>query len=350
MKQSDNVDFTKSQNRSHKKQIRRGHRPSSSQKSQPLDSISGLPLYLHQDIQAQYSEQASLIVDGWSASRRTTLRTNTLRATRDEIADELNVAGIRWSPVAWYPEAVILAQGTSHKAVEELEAYQTGKLYLQSLSSMLPPLCLNPRSDADILDMCAAPGSKTSELCALSQDTTTGKCAHITACELSHPRAKRLRHNLSKLGCTTVTVMQTDSRHLDEFFSFDQILLDAPCTGSGTLRAYDAHAARATTPELARRVEKSQRALMNKALDLLKPGGELIYATCSVREQENEDIVSWALKQRPDCSLGPLHLGPAYHTGPSALPELDTRIPGTILIYPTEFFEGFFVAKLTKKQ
>ena len=101
---------------------------------------------------------------------------------------------------------------------------------------MTPPLALGPRAGADALDMCAAPGGKTSQMAALEPE------AHITACELSAPRAEKLTYNLQKLGAHNVQVMKTDARRLDEFFSFDQILLDAPCTGTGTVRAGDQRA------------------------------------------------------------------------------------------------------------
>ena len=111
-----------------------------------------------------------------------------------------------------------------------MDIYKNGKIYLQSLSSMLPPIVLNPMPKNDILDMTAAPGGKTTQIAALSNNE-----ANITACEINKIRAERLRYNLDKQGASSVFVMLEDARNIDNFFSFDQILLDSPCSGSGTI-------------------------------------------------------------------------------------------------------------------
>lgn len=207
---------------------------------------------------------------------------------------------------------------------------------------MLPPLALAPRAGADILDMCAAPGGKTSQIAAL-----TGGAAHLTACEMSVPRAERLEHNLAKLGCRNVQVMRTDARRLDEFFSFDQILLDAPCTGSGTVRAGDPRAAERITPKLLDRVTRSQRALLDRALSALKPGGSLVYSTCSVLPAENEDQVERALRRHRDCEVKPIALAGADE-GELGLPLLPGRVAGALTVCPTRAFEGFFMVRIEK--
>ena len=101
---------------------------------------------------------------------------------------------------------------------------------MQSLSSMLPPVILEPKEGKDILDMAAAPGGKTTQMAAL-----TNNKAHITACEMNNIRIEKLKYNLEKQGASCVYVMNKDSRQIDDFFSFDQILLDSPCSGSGTI-------------------------------------------------------------------------------------------------------------------
>ena len=105
---------------------------------------------------------------------------------------------------------------------------------MQSLSSMLPPIILNPKLKADILDMAAEPGGKTTQIAALSNNL-----ANIKACELNKIRLERLKYNIQKQGATNVYVMEKDARLLDDFFCFDQILLDAPCSGSGTLSIFN---------------------------------------------------------------------------------------------------------------
>lgn len=294
-----------------------------------------------------------------AAARPVTLRANTLVATATEVADALSRAGIPFERVPWYEDAFMLGDGVRERAVWELPLYQAGGVYLQSLSSMLPPLVLAPRPGADVLDMCAAPGGKTSQMAALA-----GGRAHLTACELHAPRAEKLAYNLEKLGARNVNIMRMDARRLDEFFSFDQILLDAPCTGTGTLRAGDDRAARRMTPALLAKVTRSQHALLDRALTVLKPGGTLVYSTCSILPQENEEQVRAALKRHRDCELIPLAARGAEEEGAAplpptaqtvvdtveegAIPTIPATLPGTLAVAPARRFEGFYLAALHK--
>lgn len=308
------------------------------------------------------------ILTGFERARNrvVTLRANTLKTDADTVAAALDHAGIAYERVPWYADAFVITE-ERERAIWELDIYKTGSVYLQSLSSMLPPLILQPQAGKDILDMCAAPGGKTSQIAAL-----THNAAHLTACEMSAPRAEKLAYNLEKLGVANVNVMRTDARRLDEFFSFDQILLDAPCTGTGTLRAGDEKAERRITAQLLAKVTKSQKALLDRALTVLKPGGTLVYSTCSVLCEENEDQVRMGLKRHSDCEIIPLALSEAAtaseddasdddcapkpivlagaDAGTFAIPDLRNTLPGTLTVAPTEYYEGFFVAAIRKKE
>lgn len=308
------------------------------------------------------------ILTGFERARNrvVTLRANTLKTDADTVAAALDHAGIAYERVLWYADAFVITE-ERERAIWELDIYKTGSVYLQSLSSMLPPLILQPQAGKDILDMCAAPGGKTSQIAAL-----THNAAHLTACEMSAPRAEKLAYNLEKLGVANVNVMRTDARRLDEFFSFDQILLDAPCTGTGTFRAGDEKAERRITPQLLAKVTKSQKALLDRALTVLKPGGTLVYSTCSVLCEENEDQVLAGLKRHSDCEIIPLALSEATtaseddasdddctpkpivltgaDTGTFAIPNLGNTMSGTLTVAPTEYYEGFFVAAIRKKE
>ena len=192
--------------------------------------MASIPAFLVQALQAQYGEELTgEILQGYACRRPVTLRVNTLKAAPEEIRARLTQAGLEWEDVAWSPEALILP-GCREEAVQALPMYQQGEIYLQSLSSMLPPLFLRPGAGESILDMAAAPGGKTTQMAALS----AGK-AMITACEKNAIRAQRLQFNLQRQGAGRVSVLVQDARRLDDFFSFDKILLDAPCSGSGTL-------------------------------------------------------------------------------------------------------------------
>lgn len=195
-----------------------------------MDENNLLPEFLIQMLDEQYGKEvAKKIIEGYKCKRPVTLRINTLKTTIDKIKEELKKFKIEYKEVKWSKEALII-ENVSKEKIEELEIYKNGEIYLQSLSSMLPPIILEPQKNSDILDMAAAPGGKTTQIASLTNNE-----AHITACELNAIRAERLKYNIEKQGASSVYVMVKDARKLDDFFSFSQILLDAPCSGSGTL-------------------------------------------------------------------------------------------------------------------
>ena len=210
-----------------------------------------------------------------------------------------------------------------------------GEIYMQSLSSMIPPLVLGAQPEENILDMAAAPGGKTTQIAAL-----TGGRAMITACERNKMRAERLEYNVKKQGANRVTVMNMDARQLDDLFAFDRVLLDAPCSGSGTVT----EGSRGQfSREYLDRTVKMQKTLLDKAIRLLKPGHEMVYSTCSVLREENEDVVAAALKK------GGVELVPIDTGAFEGVPLLPTKLEGVMCVCPDEWYEGFFVAKLRKK-
>lgn len=305
---------------------------------------SALPDFFEPMLVEQYGpDLAARIVAGCDVRRSSTLRANALLSTREEVASALGDAGIGWRSVPWYADAFVL-EGDGARVLRELPLYDQGKVYLQSLSSMLPPLVLGAGPGVDILDMCAAPGGKTTQLAAIG-----GKGVRITACEMHAPRAEKLEHNLRKLGAGNVVVMRTDARRLDEFFRFDRILLDAPCSGSGTLRTRDPKLSSRFTPKLVQKSRKSQQALLDKALTLLKPGGTLVYSTCSVLACENEDIVTAALKKaKKTKKTGVFEVEPVELPDADDLPLLPVSVEGALCVCPTDLYEGFFVAKIKR--
>lgn len=170
-------------------------------------------------------------------------------------------------------------------------------------------------------------------IAALTQNKAT-----ITACELNKIRAERLKYNLQKQGATSTYVMVTDARNLDNFFSFDKILLDAPCSGSGTIDA-NTDFSKTFTQTLIKKSVSSQTALLSKAIKLLKPGKEMVYSTCSILECENEGVISKILS-KAKAEIVPIEL--------EGVPLLPSKIKGTLCIAPTALYEGFFVAKIRK--
>lgn len=284
------------------------------------------------------AELAPKILSGYFAKRKPSLRINPLKGERKATLSELKSEGIELTPSGWYEDGFMI-ENASEPDIQALPAYAEGRIYLQSLSSMLPPVLMKSQIGTDILDMAAAPGSKTTQLAAITKNG-----CRITACEMNHIRAERLRHNVSLLGANCVYVMETDSRRLDSVFSFDSILLDAPCSGSGTLH-FESETSQENpgfTEELIAKCVRSQKALLAKAISLLKSGHEMIYSTCSVLAKENEDVVSWAL------SGGGLEIVPLDNDWLDTLPRLPVRLDGTLCVMPDELYEGFFIAKLKK--
>ena len=279
-------------------------------------------------LEESYGGAAEEIIRGFGAERKSTFRANTLKASDESISRALDGAGIAYERV----NGAFAVSRSDEARVRDLPEYGRGELYMQSLSSMLPPLVLGAQPGENILDMCAAPGGKTSQIAAL-----TGNGALITACEKNAVRAEKLKHNLSLLGAGRVNVLVTDASKLDPIMKFDRILLDAPCTGSGTI-----------TPRFPGKFSEkllsscvaAQRALLSRAALLLKKGGTLVYSTCSLLPRENEEILLSAAR----CGLS---VAPA-----DILPErakiLPPRIKGALLVAPDEYYEGFFIAKMLK--
>lgn len=293
-----------------------------------------IPDFLKNKLLSQYGEELTTkIIEGYQNSRVVSLRINTIKSSKEEITTILNENNISYENISWYDNALIV--NTNEDTLRELDIYKEGKIYLQSLSSQLPPLFLNPKENEMILDMAAAPGGKTTQIAALSNNK-----AMITAIEKNKIRSERLQYNIDKQGAKKVTVLNTDSRNLNEYFIFDKILLDAPCSGSGTIinnnfNNFD--------EDLVNRSIKFQISLLKEAIRHLKVGGELIYSTCSIIKEENELVLESILKEHNNIKIEPLDL-----SNYQDLPTLPTTIEGTLCVCPTTYYEGFFVSKLTK--
>lgn len=299
--------------------------------------MSNIPEFLVEMLNKQYNEKiVSEILQGFNVKRKVTLRVNNLKTNLDIGKNEFDKLGIKYKTVKFYENALII-DNASEKDLQALEMYEKGEIYLQSLSSMLPPIVLNPKPNMDILDMCAAPGGKTTELASISNNE-----AHITACEMNHIRLERLKYNIEKQGATCVYTMEKDARRIDDFFSFDSILLDAPCSGSGTLSVNNINIEKTFTTKLIEKSVSSQVSLLKKALKILKPGREMVYSTCSILSCENEDIVTKIIKEAN------AEIVPIDFCGIEELPILPTKIEGTICVAPNELYEGFFIAKIRK--
>ena len=289
-----------------------------------------IPQFLKEMLVNQYGQETTKKIIKGYVKKVVTIRINTIKTNKQEIIDKLKNAQIEFDEIEYNNNALII-RNKNEEDLRKLDVYENGEIYMQSLSSMLPPIVLEPREKENILDMTAAPGGKTTQMSAMTDNK-----AYITACEKNKIRAERLKYNLQKQGAKMVNVMQEDARKLSDYFSFDKILLDAPCSGSGTENVLNAK----FTEELIERSVKTQEELLKKALKILKPGGEMVYSTCSILKQENEDLLKKFLK-KSKIEIMPINLT-------DEIPMLPTTLKGTVCVCPTEIYEGFFVTKIKK--
>ena len=291
-----------------------------------------IPQFLITMLTEQYGEKITKqILDGYTKQKYVTLRANKIKTRAEDIEEQLIKNNIKFRKIGWYKDAIII-ECAREDEIRKTEMYENGEIYLQSLSSMLPPIILEPEKGENILDMAAAPGGKTTQIASITENK-----AFITACEKNKIRAEKLKYNLQKQGVTCVNIMAEDARKLSDYFSFDKILLDAPCSGSGTANIFDYRFSK----ELVQRSSKTQEELLRKAIKISKYGGEIIYSTCSILKQENEEILKKIIKS------GKVEIVPIKIN--SEIPTLPVGIDGTICVAPTELYEGFFVAKIYKK-
>lgn len=284
---------------------------------------------------------ADRILLAMAGERRTTLRVNSLKYSIRELMQYLNDKGIKYERVNWYSDALIL-KNAREKNVEELDIYEKGYVYLQSLSSMVPPLVLNPLPGEKVLDVTAAPGSKTTQMAAMMENK-----GYILANELDPIRAERLKYNVEKQGADIVEVIQGRGEKLYEAYreQFDKVLLDAPCSGEGRFLINDKRTYSSWSLKEVHRLSRLQRRLMESAAVCLKKGGIMVYSTCTLNQEENEEILWWA-----ESSLG-MKLVDIDMEFPSSQPAASVHgqsISKGLRIIPSKDMEGFFVCSMKK--
>jgi NOL1/NOP2/sun family putative RNA methylase len=235
-------------------------------------------------------DDPSALFDSLLRAPRPSFRINTLKSTGDEVLKRFEKYGIEIRPVPWYPDAFVAESALLGNTLERF----LGKICFQELASMLPPLIIREELGRAhvVLDACAAPGSKTTQLAALM-----GNRAVIVANDVNYSRIRALKFNLNKAGVVNVLITNRD---LLEFppVEFDVALLDTPCSSEGTVRKNQGLLQKWNEKIVSRFAER-QRKLILKAFDLLAPGGVLIYSTCTFAPEENEGVIDWLLQNRP---------------------------------------------------
>ena len=297
-----------------------------------------IPNYLIELLKNEYGQEISgEIIQGYKEKRIETFRVNTLKSNREEIIKYLennNIDYQNWS----IDENVFLINNS--KQIKESNLYKEGHIYFQSLSSMLPIYYLSIKENQDLLDMAASPGSKTSLIASKGNNKI-----NITACEIDKIRMERLKYNMHLLGVENINYLNIDSTKLDDYFRFDNILLDAPCSGSGTLNVYD-NSLNKFSLKLVKNSSILQKKLLAKAINILKKNETMIYSTCSILKEENEEVLKEILKNR-NVELIKISLDDLNKIDDNLI-LLPTTIDGVLCVKPNQYYEGFFIAKLKK--
>lgn len=270
------------------------------------------------------------------------LRVNRLKISRDAFIERWRreqAGEIRPSLIA--PEGVLVEKGgnPAHTSLFE-EGYCT----IQDESSMLVAHALNPKSGMMVLDMCAAPGGKTTHLA----ERMDGE-GRILACEIHAHKLPLIREQAERLGHDIIDVKQADGRMLSKELpsaSFDAILLDAPCSGLGVMRRKP-DIKWSKEAETASSLVRLQKALLDTAAKLLKPGGKLVYSTCTWEPRENAEQIQDFLESHPEFSADESLLDDL----PDLVAEKALTGPGSVQILPHHFgSDGFFISRLKKKE
>ncbi|PVI02780.1 NOL1/NOP2/sun family putative RNA met [Periconia macrospinosa] len=276
------------------------------------------------------------------------IRTNTLRSHRRELAQSLINRGVQLEPVGKWSK-VGLQIFDSQVPLGATPEYLAGHYILQAASSFLPVMALAPQEHERVLDMAAAPGGKTTHIAALMKNTGC-----VFANDASKDRAKGLIGNIHRLGVKNTIVCNYSALEFPKVMGgFDRVLLDAPCSGTGVI-AKDASVKTNKTEQDFMKLPHLQKQLILAAIDSVdhasKTGGYIVYSTCSVTIEENEQVVQYALNKRPNVKL--------VETGLVFGKEGFTRIGGKIFhpsmkltrrYYPHTYnVDGFFVAKFKK--
>ncbi len=275
---------------------------------------------------------------------RRSIRVNTTKITVALVKKRLPQWNI--APIPWCKEGFWIDNPERRDIGNTLE-HHLGYIYVQEAASMIPPLILNPKPGDIVLDLCAAPGSKTTQLAQLMKNTGL-----IVANDYTGIRLQSLGINVQRMGASNVLLTQMYGQQFQNF-QFDKILVDAPCSGTGTIRK-SPKTIRMWNEKTILFFAKQQRQLITTAYQNLKPGGTLVYSTCSLEPEENEGVVTSLLNTFPTAKLKPARLGGLHHS--PAVEEFNGEryhpdIQKCLRLWPQDNdTEGFFVAKIVKTE
>ena len=286
----------------------------------------------------------------FSAPQATGFRINTLRADAADVIASLEADGVHPQAVDGLPDGYWVP-AEERAALLASAAYAEDRIYVQNLASQIPPLVLDPQPGERVLDLCAAPGSKTRQIACLMRNE-----GEIAAVEAVRGRFFKLRANLDAQGTTIVRTFHRDGatvwHHRPEHF--DRVLLDAPCSTEGRFRTDEPETFAYWSERKVKEMARKQKKLLFSAIQSLRPGGTLVYSTCTFAPEENEVALERMLRKFDGrVEAVPVALPPSGRVQPA----LDAwngkpldRAREARRLLPTETMEAFFVAKLVKHE
>jgi len=296
------------------------------------------------------SKQILQFLEASEVDRPLTIRTNTLKTRRKDLAQALINRGVNLDPVGpWSKVGLVIYQ--SQVPIGATPEYLSGHYVIQGASSMLPVIALAPKSDERVLDMCAAPGMKTSYIAQLMKNTGT-----LIANDANPERCKAIVGNLHRAGVNNAVICSMDGRKIPQSYKshFDRVLVDAPCSGTGVI-SKDPSVKSSKDLNQIQRCFTMQRALLLAAIDSCsvqsKTGGYIVYSTCSVLTEENEAVVDYALKHR-HVAIVPIS---GLDIGEEGFTKFKSNRFHPSMKHAKRFYphlhnmDGFFVCKLQKK-
>lgn len=293
-------------------------------------------------------EKKESVLTAFTIRKPCTFRANPLKISAVELKRKLSELSIEVTPVRWNSEAFIL-QNVPQKKLMETHLYKDGFLYIQGLSSMIPALVLDPKPNEKILDIAAAPGSKTTQIAAMM-----GNTGEILANDKSHIRNYKLKANIELQGVTNTHVTQFPGqimwKKLPEYF--DRSLVDVPCTMEGRFYTEDPKSFRDWSTNKIKYLIEIQKYLLRSAISCTKPGGTIVYSTCTLEPDENEKIIDWMIKKEEGAITIEEIVLPFFSFDRPLMEwngrPMNNEVRHTARIIPTELYEGFYIAKIKK--
>ncbi|MBN2566484.1 RsmB/NOP family class I SAM-dependent RNA methyltransferase [Candidatus Woesearchaeota archaeon] len=271
------------------------------------------------------------------------IRVNTLKTTVGRARRRLS-SDWELEPIPWCPEGFWVK--SERRDIGNTTLHALGHIYVQEAVSMIPPIVLDPRPGEHVLDLCASPGSKTTQIAAMMRNEGA-----LVANDMTGARMKPLGLNLQRCGVSNAIITMMEGQWFTGK-SFDRVLVDAPCSGTGTIRK-SLKTLRMWNPGMTKRLSAVQKRLLLTAYDNLRPGGVAVYSTCTLEPEEDEAVLDHLLREREGASLEPIGL-PLRRGDPVlsfAGREYDPRIKDALRLWPQDNdTEGFFVARIRKPE